>query len=96
MGYLPRIRSAKEYFAHGSVPYDGTAPRSGRLATVWRRFCEVAETIAAYHAAAAMYEDLARLSDAELHRRGLSRARLARDVIAAHERVQGWGRVWRS
>ena len=36
-----------------------------------------------YHKAAAMYEQLSNLSDAELRRRGLSRATLARDVCAA-------------
>jgi hypothetical protein len=34
-------------------------------------------------AAAAMYEQLSRLSDAELHRRGLSRGTLARDICEA-------------
>ena len=36
-----------------------------------------------YHKAAAMYEQLSKLGDAELRRRGLSRATLARDVCAA-------------
>jgi hypothetical protein len=39
---------------------------------------------AGYYAAAAMYEDLSRLSDSELTRRGLSRADLARLVGAAY------------
>jgi hypothetical protein len=39
-------------------------------------------TAADHYAAAAAYEQLARLSDAELQRRGLSRASLARDVLA--------------
>lgn len=34
-------------------------------------------------AAAALYEHLSKLSDAELHRRGLSRSTLARDVSGA-------------
>ena len=33
------------------------------------------------YVASAMYEDLSRLSDAELRRRGLSRENLARDVF---------------
>jgi hypothetical protein len=37
-----------------------------------------------YYAAAAMYEDLSRLSDSELTRRGLSRDALARHVRAAY------------
>jgi hypothetical protein len=38
-------------------------------------------TAADYYSAAAVYEQLSRLSDAELQRRGLSRATLARDVV---------------
>jgi hypothetical protein len=43
------------------------------------------ETCAAYYEAAALYDQLAGLSDAELHRRGLSRESLARDVCDACE-----------
>ena len=42
-----------------------------------------ASTCATCWGALALYEDLNRLSDAELARRGLSRTDLARDVIAA-------------
>ncbi|HJU32638.1 MAG TPA: hypothetical protein VJ740_14330 [Hyphomicrobiaceae bacterium] len=49
-----------------------------RLA-IWARTC------AAYYGAVALYEDLNRLSDAELARRGLTRANLARDIIAARD-----------
>lgn len=38
------------------------------------------------YVASAMYEDLSRLSDAELRRRGLSREDLAREVHKACER----------
>ena len=54
----------------------------GRIAT-W------ANTCADYYAAATMYEQLSALSDAELSRRGLSRATLARDVCAACDRGSG-------
>ena len=43
------------------------------------------ETCAAYYEAAALYDQLSGLSDAELHRRGLSRETLARDVCDACE-----------
>ena len=46
------------------------------------RFANWIDTCADYYAAAAMYEQLSALSDAELMRRGLSRATLARDVRA--------------
>jgi hypothetical protein len=45
-----------------------------------------AETCADYYAAAAMYEQLSPLSDAELMRRGLSRATLAHHVRASCDR----------
>lgn len=40
-----------------------------------------------YHAAAADYQALIRLPDAELERRGLSRATLARDLCEHHDRA---------
>jgi hypothetical protein len=43
-------------------------------------------TCVAYYEAAALYEQLSRLSNAELHRHGLSRDTLARDVCDAYER----------
>jgi hypothetical protein len=43
-------------------------------------------TCADYYAAAARYEELSRLSDGELERRGLSRDRLARDLCEAADR----------
>lgn len=42
-------------------------------------------TCADYWTAAAIYEQLSRLSDAELHRRGLSRMNLARDICKSFE-----------
>jgi len=62
------------------------AGRARRLRTWisnWFRAC------ADYYAAAATYEQLSRLSDAELQRRGLTRARLARDVTAAFDQANG-------
>jgi hypothetical protein len=46
-------------------------------------------TAAGYYEAAATYEQLSRLSDAELHRRELSRATLARDVCQACDSTMG-------
>jgi hypothetical protein len=40
-----------------------------------------------YYAAAAIYQQLSRLSDVELQRRGYSRATLARQVVEARERL---------
>ena len=44
------------------------------------RFCAWVESCADAYATAALYGELARLSDAELGRRGLARETLARDV----------------
>jgi hypothetical protein len=48
--------------------------------SAWHAVC------AAYYAAAARYEQLNRLSVAELHRRGLPRETLARDVCETSDR----------
>jgi hypothetical protein len=48
--------------------------------TAWIDVC------ADYYAAPAMYEQLSRLSDTELQRRGLARADVARHVCAATDR----------
>ena len=55
---------------------------SNRIRRLGRRIVTWVDTCADYYAAAAMYEQLSRLSDAELARRGLSRATLAHDVRA--------------
>ena len=60
-----------------SSPSASAKPLSPRLlarATAWVKSC------ADHYAAAAAYEELSRLSDAELKRRGLSRDILARDL----------------
>jgi hypothetical protein len=66
-----------------SSPY---ARASNLLVSLISRIRASIETCADYYAAAAIYEQLATLSDAELTRRGLSRATLARDVCAACDR----------
>jgi hypothetical protein len=54
--------------------------RLGRRIVAW------VDTCADYYAAAAIYEQLSALSDAELARRGLSRTSLAHDVRATCDR----------
>ena len=58
----------------------------GWIRPLGRRIATWADACADYYAAAAMYEQLSAHSDAELIRRGLSRATLAHDVRAACER----------
>ena len=62
-------------------PLFGSAkPRAG-LFIAWLNAC------ADYYAAAGIYEQLSTLSDAELHRRGLSRDMLSREVFQSCERT---------
>jgi hypothetical protein len=75
------------------LPLDACAARaaakSGHLDWVWtayRRTCVWLRTCDDYLCAAAMYDHLRALSDAELARRGLSRETLAGEVCAACQR----------
>jgi hypothetical protein len=87
MTYLPRFPVAKGTREH---PAAGAAHRwlaaASRLSSTGKWISAFIETLTDYYAATAMYEQLSRLSDAELQRRGLSRSGLARDVLAACER----------
>ena len=65
------------------VSFLGIVQSLGWHVAVWVRTC------ADYHAAAAMYEQRSGLSDAELQRRGLSRANLGQDACAACDRALG-------
>jgi hypothetical protein len=65
------------------------ASRDQLLRRAGRAFAKMAgwlATCAHYHAAAARYEELAGLSDAELKRRGLSRDTLAKDICESTDR----------
>lgn len=59
-------------------------PRSRRIRSLCTRLVAWARAWADYHAAAAAYEDLSRLSDAQLKRRGLSRDILVCDLRSDH------------
>ena len=59
--------------------------RNGRLGALAAYLATWCATCADYYEAAALYEELAALSDAELQRRGLSRATLARNACAARD-----------
>lgn len=56
------------------------------LASLWSGLAAWVRTCGDAYVASAIYEDLSRLSDAELKRRGLSREHLARDVFKSCER----------
>jgi hypothetical protein len=74
--------------AQVETPHGGGWPLAKRTSSIGRRIGDYIRTLADYYAAAATYEQLSRLSDAELQRRGLSRERLARDVLEACDRPQ--------
>lgn len=69
---LPRAASAKTEHSPLASLWSGLA--------TWVRACGNA------YVASAIYEDLSRLSDAELKRRGLNRENLARDAFKSCER----------
>jgi hypothetical protein len=56
---------------------------AGRISSIARGIADCIKVMTDHYAAAARYEQLSRLSDAELQRRGLSRATLARSILAA-------------
>ncbi len=57
----------------------------GSLGAIAQRIGAYARACADYWSAATAYEDLRRLSDGELRRRGLARDTLGRDVFAAFD-----------
>ena len=71
-------------------PSETAASLSSSIKSLARFFITWVNSCAEYYAAAAMYEQLSRLSNAELHKRGLSRDTLARDVCRPCDRT-----VWR-
>jgi len=83
MTYIPRFPSEP---TSDAVPLSGS-PVTNPLSSMCRWIGDWIKATADYHAAAAMYEQLSRLSDAELQRRGLSRATLARDICNACDRT---------
>lgn len=70
-----------EAVGHGVAPSLSVCLKSiGQWMSAWMDAC------ADYSAAAARYEELNRLSDVELQRRGFSRGTLARDICNACDR----------
>ena len=66
---------------HAIAPTETVASLSCLIKSLPRRVRMWANSCADYYAAAAMYEQLSALSNAELHKRSLSRDALARDVF---------------
>jgi hypothetical protein len=72
-------------------PTDGedaiSQSRSGRLGPLAAYLAACCQTCSDYYEAAALYEKLSALSDAELHSRGLSRTTLAQHVCSVCDRT---------
>jgi hypothetical protein len=75
------------FTAQTAPPQASAFPLADSTASLGTRPADWLATAADYYAAAAIYEQLCRLSDAELQRRGLSRANLARDTCQACDRA---------
>ena len=76
-----------QFLASGTLAADvSVTPFRNWIGSIGLRLAAWAKNCADYWEAAAMYEQLAALSDAELTRRGLSRATLAQDVRATCDR----------
>src|SRR5262245_27671464 len=79
-----------------AVPRGRAAPLFNSVKSLTKGIVSWIEATADLWAAAALYNGLRQLSDSELHRRGLSRETLARDVLRKHEEGnRGSGRVQR-
>jgi hypothetical protein len=85
MAYLSQLPSTENMLDAAPVASRSVSrlPLGARLSSIAKWIRDYIEMTADCYAAAAIYEHLSRLSDAELHRRGLSRSNLARDVHAA-------------
>jgi len=85
MAYLSQFPGAEEVLEIATVAPSGTGGLGlrARISSMAKWVGDYIKTMAEYYAAATMYEQLSKLSDAELQRRGLSRHTLVRDVVAA-------------
>jgi hypothetical protein len=75
--------------AQTATPQAPDVPFANGISSLGKRIADWLATAADYYAAAAIYEQLSRLSDVELHRRGLSRATLARDACQLYDATAG-------
>jgi hypothetical protein len=79
-----------QLFVSGTLAVgEPTTPIPNWIASIGQRLVAWAQYCVDSREAAALYEELVALSDAELTRRGLSRASLAQDVRATCERSAG-------
>ena len=77
------------HFVPAAPSGGGPQVPAGALRRALERVIRWIEACSDYYAAAALYEEQSRLSNAELRRRGVSRETLARDACAACDRTSG-------
>ena len=82
---MASLAQLSEMEAHSQA--ESASQLSGWIKSIGRRIAATASTCADYYAAAALYDQLRGLSDAELSHRGLSRDTLARDVCQTCDRA---------
>jgi hypothetical protein len=75
--------------ARDNPPDTSRLSLAGRLAALGAHLSACAKTCADYYEAAMLYEQVSGLSDAELRRRGLSRAALGWEIAQACDRADG-------
>lgn len=76
-----------ESFALSETTCSPSAPARSWLGSAFAGFVAWVKRCADHYAAAAVYEELSRLSDAQLKHRGLSRDVLVRDLNAFRDRI---------
>ena len=81
---------AQPFPTEAAASSESAAPVSDWIKAMGQRVSAWASTCADYYNAAALYDQLRGLSDAELQRRGLSRDSLARDVCQACDGSGRW------
>ena len=81
---------AQPFPTEAAAPSEAAAPVSDWIKSMGQRMSAWASACADYYSAAALYDELRGLSDAELQRRGLSRDTLARDVCQACDGSARW------
>ena len=80
---------AQPFATEAASSAESAPPVSDWIKSIGQRMSVWASTCADYYSAAALYDELRGLSDAELQRRGLSRDMLARDACQACDRSAG-------
>lgn len=78
---------AEPFPTEAAASTESTAAASDWLKSMGQRVGAFVTTCADYWSAAALYDELRGLSDAELRRRGLSRGTLGRDVCEVCDRM---------